>query len=226
MAGTPARKTNWFAIWTSVAVVAVVAVVIGAVVWINNSASAPGEAPQAANINTETGAIVFGDGPDTVSTYVDFMCPFCNQFEQTEGETIKQLVDDGSITLELQPVSILDRLSQGTEFSSRSAAAMYAVAAADPDNAYAFMQAMYANQPAESTPGLTDEQIVQIARDAGVNVTAALEEDITSGTYVKFAKAQQLPDGATGTPSLAVNGALVPVTMDPQADILAHLTGQ
>lgn len=226
MAGTPARKTNWFAIWTSVAVVAVVAVVIGAVVWMNNSASAPGEAPQASNINTETGAIIFGDGPDTVATYVDFMCPYCNQFEQTEGETIKQLVDDGSVTLELHPVAILDRLSQGTEFSSRSAAAMYAVAAADPDNAYAFMQAMYANQPAESSPGLTDEQIIQIARDAGVDVTAGLEEDITSGTYVKFAKAQQLPEGATGTPTLAVNGALVPVTMNPQTDIIANLTGQ
>lgn len=220
---TAERKVNWFAIWVSVAVVVVLVVVAGLVVWMNNSASDPGTVPEASNVDTETGAIVFGDGPDTVETYVDFMCPYCNQFEQAEGETIKELIAGGDITLELHPVAILDRLSSGTEYSSRAAGAMYSVAVADPDNAYAFLEAMYANQPAEQSTGLTDEQIVEIARDAGVDVTAELEESIVSHEYLDFAQAQELPDGSTGTPTLVVNGEVVQVTYDPQADIVARL---
>jgi len=218
-----ARKTNWFAIWISVAVVVVLVGVSALVVWMNNTAAGPGETPQSSNIDVTTGAISIGNGPDTVSTFVDFMCPYCNQFEQAEGAAISGLIDDGSITLHLQPVAILDRLSQGTQYSSRSAAAMYAVAEADPDNALAFMQALYANQPAENSTGLTDEQIIDIARQAGVNVTPDLESTITSDKYLKFAQSQSLPEGATGTPTLLVNGELVQVTGDPQADIVARL---
>ncbi len=225
MAQASAGKTNWFAIWTSVAVVAVIAIVVAIVVAMNNAASSPGVQPESGGINQETGAISFGDGPDTVTTWVDFMCPACNQFEQLEGKTIAGLVDDGSITLEVQPVAILDRFSQGTEYSSRAAAAMYAVAEADPDNAYAFFTALFENQPAEQTPGLTDEELVQVARDAGVDVTTELEDAIISQKFLDFAKSQKLPDGARGTPTLAVNGELVQITGDPQTDIVARLAG-
>lgn len=224
MAKAAAGRTNWFAIWTSVAVVAVVAVVVVLVMVMNNRATDPGVVPNSSGINQETGAIVFGDGPDTVSTWVDFMCPYCGQFEKTEGKTMTQLVDDGKITLEVQPVAILDRLSQGTEFSSRSAAALYAIAEADPDNAYAFIVAMFDKQPKEQSAGLTDEEMVQIAKDAGVNVTPELEKAILDHKFLDFAKSQQLPEGATGTPTLAVNGTLVPVTFDPQTDIVDRLT--
>lgn len=224
MAQSAAGKTNWFAIWISVAVVAVLAIIIFLVAMMNNQATDPGTAPTVSTVDETTGAITFGDGPDTVATWVDFMCPYCGQFEESEGKTITELVDEGKITLEVHPVSILDRLSQGTEYSSRSASAMYAVANADPDNAYAFFRALYDNQPAESSTGLTDEELVQIAKDAGVNVTDALESDILDHTYIDFAKAQTLPDGATGTPTLAINGTLINVTFDPETDIIANLT--
>lgn len=224
MAQASSGRTNWFAIWTSVAVVAVVAVVVVLVMVMNNRATEPGLAPDSSGVNQETGAIVFGDGPDTVSTWVDFMCPYCGQFEQSEGETITELIEEGRITLELHPVAILDRLSQGTQFSSRAASAMYAVAEADPANAYAFLVAMYENQPAEQTAGLTDEEIVQIAKDAGVDVTPELEAAILDQKFLDFAQSQELPEGATGTPTLAINGTVVPVTFDPQTDIVARLT--
>ena len=105
--------------------------------------------PQASNIDAETGAIAVGDGPDQLATYIDFMCPVCGQFEELYGETIEGLVDDGSITLNIHPISILDRASQGTEFSTRSANAMYCVAVADAEASLPFLQAMYANQPEE-----------------------------------------------------------------------------
>jgi protein-disulfide isomerase len=217
------KKTNWFAVWVTVAVLVVVVAVGGLVVWMNTAASAPAVAPSASNIDEETGAIVFGDGEDVVETYVDFMCPICNTFEEAEGERIQELVASGDITFELHPVSILDRASQGTEFSSRSAAAMYSVAAGDPDNAYAFLKAMYENQPAEGSSGLTDEQIVNIAREAGVNVTDELERSILEHEYLDYAKSQELPEGATGTPTLVINGERIQVTFDPEVDLDANL---
>lgn len=222
---TAVRKTNWFAIWVSIAAVVVLVVVTGIVIAINNAASAPGAEPQGSIIDTDAGAVVFGkdDADNVIETYVDFLCPFCNQFEQSEGATIKGLVDDGTAQLRVHPVTILDNNSSPAGYSSRAASAFFAVAIADPDNAYAFMQAMYANQPEERSAGLTSEQIVQIAKSAGVNVTSELEKAITNDTYQSFAQSKGLPSDATGTPHLVINGKAVSVTMDPATDITGNL---
>jgi hypothetical protein len=162
MAQAAAGKRNWFAIWVSVAAVVVVALVIGLVVWMNNISSGPGAQPSSSNINTDTGAISFGSGPDVVDTYVDFMCPICNQFEKTE---VRRSSSSSPTTRSPHPPRVHPRpCVAGTKFSSRSASAMFAVAEADPANAYAFMEAMFQNQPQESSPGLSDDQIVSIAK--------------------------------------------------------------
>jgi protein-disulfide isomerase len=227
---TAVRRTNWFAIWVSVAVVVVLVAVTGLVIWMNAMASAnndPGAVgtatPTSENVDSQTGAITFGSGTNKIDTYIDFMCPYCNQFEQSEGETIKGLVDAGTATLNVHPVTILDKSSQGTRYSSRAASAMYAVAIADPKNAYAFLEAMYANQPQENTTGLTNKQIIDIATKAGVTMTDDLKNAITSNKYMQYASEQELPSGATGTPTLMVNDKLINVTMNPQTDITANL---
>ncbi len=222
---TAGKSTNWFAIWVSVAVVAVVVVAGVAVVWINNSASDPGPVPDAAIVNTETGAISVGDGPDVVATYIDFMCPICNQFEGIYAETLNSLVADGSITLEYHPVAILDRASQGTEYSTRSANALYCVAVAAPEAVTPFISAMYANQPDEGTPGLTDEEIISIASGAGAGDVSSC---ITDRTYDGFVTEQTktIPrdaEGNAGTPTVTVNGERIDLTGDPQADIVDRL---
>jgi protein-disulfide isomerase len=219
---TAVRKTNWFAIWVSVAVVVVIAVVAGLVIWMNNAATA-GNAPtssstakpEASNIDTSTGAISFGTGTNTMDTYIDFMCPICNQFEQTYGEEISSRVADNSITLNIHPIAILDGSSQGTAYSSRAASAMYSVAIADPDKAYAFMQAMYAGQPAENSTGLTNSQIISIAEKAGVNMTDDLKSAINDNKYLNYVQTMTdktpIAPGSTGigTPTIAINGKTI-----------------
>ena len=222
------RKVNWFAIWISVGVVVVLLIIAGVVVWGNSQATAPGEPPQASNIDAETGAIAVGDGPDELATYIDFMCPVCGQFEKTYGKTIEGLVDDGSITLNIHPISILDRASQGTEYSTRSANAMYCVAVADAEASLPFLQAMYENQPEEGSTGLTDDQILAIA--SGVGVTG-IDDCVNNGSYSKYVTAmtEETPvqPGAAGigTPTVLLNGEFVELTGDPQKDLVDALQG-
>jgi len=213
MAAT-ARKTNWFAIWVSVAVVVVLVGVGALVVWMNNSASTPDPVvtPDSAVINSETGAIAVGDGDQTMDTYIDFMCPVCNQFEQAYGEAIQGLVTDGTITLNIHPISILDRASQGTEYSTRAANAMYCVAAADGTAAVPFMQAMFANQPDEGTTGLTDDQILAIAAGVGVTgIDSCVNDGEYSGYVTSMTEKTPVAPGASGigTPTIAINGEVI-----------------
>ena len=181
MAAT-AGKTNWFAIWVSIAVVVVLVAVGALVVWMNNAAVAPEPVvtPDSAVINPDTGAIAVGDGDQSMDTYIDFMCPVCNQFEQAYGEAVQGLVGDGTITLNIHPISILNRLSQGTEYSTRAANAMYCVAAADGTAAVPFMQAMFQNQPEEGSTGLSNEQILAIAAATGVT---GIDACVNDGEY-------------------------------------------
>ncbi len=226
-----ARKVNWFAIGVSIAVV-VVLVGVGVAVWLGNAAAnSAGEAPDSPVVSAETGAIAVGEGPDSVDTYIDFQCPVCAGFEEAYGPTLAQLADEGTITLNIHPIAILDRASQGTAYSTRSANAAYCVAVDEPAAVLPFVQAMFAGQPAEGTPGLTDEEIAAIAEDAGAS--DAVASCIADGTYERFvaAKTRDTPvqEGAAGigTPTIVVNGTTLnnrtDLTGDPQADIVERL---
>ncbi|HWV50410.1 MAG TPA: thioredoxin domain-containing protein [Microbacterium sp.] len=203
-------KTNWFAIWISAAVVVVLVALGGVVVFLNNQATAPGAAPETAGIvNGETGAISFGEGDTTIDTYVDFMCPICGDFEDAYGAALQDAAANDTITLNIHPISILDGASQGTEYSSRAASAMYCVASESPDTALDFFNLLFENQPEENTTGLTDEQLAGFAEQAGAGAAA---DCIADGTYMKFAQdqvEQTPPDpetGRVGTPTVAIDG--------------------
>ena len=226
MMASTARRTNWFAIWVSVAVVVALVLVAVLVVWMNNTANDPGPAPQSATINAETGAIAVGEGEGSMDTYIDFMCPVCNQFEQIYGSAIEGLVADGTITLNVHPISILDRLSQGTDFSTRAANAMYCVAEADGTAALPFMQAMFENQPAEGSAGLSNEEMLAIAADSGVT---GIDACVNDGEYSKFVAAMTdrtpVAPGAQGigTPTIAVNGEVLSTSTLPEPADLGSL---
>lgn len=207
MAAANAQK-NWFAIGVSIVVVVVLVALGGLVFWLNNQATAPGAAPEGDIINSETGAISFGEGDDTVATYIDFMCPVCNQFEQAYGEQLQTGAANDDITLEIHPIAILNHMSQNTDYSSRSAGAMYCVAAEAPDSALDFMALLFENQPTEQSAGLTDDQLSAFADQAGA---AGAADCIADGTYMKFVedRTPETPpnaNGQIGTPTVTING--------------------
>ena len=196
-------KPNWFAIGISIAVVVVLVALGAVVVWLNHQATDAGPAPKGDIINSETGAITFGEGEDVVSTYVDFMCPACNSFEQAYGQQLQDAAASDDLTLEIHPIAILDHLSQGTNYSSRSAAAMYCVAENNSEKALEYLNTLFANQPAEGSTGLTDDQLKQLAEQVGADKAASCIDD---GTYLKYGAAQAQAHEIKGTPTVEING--------------------
>lgn len=156
---------------------------------------------------------------DTVNIvlYVDYQCPYCQEFETTNGDQIQKWVTGGVASVEVHPLAILDNSSKGTKYSTRSANAAACVANFDPDNYLAVNNALFAKQPAEGTSGLTDAEIKKIVGDAGASGkdVASCIQDQTFTTWVaaatKRALAGPLPNSVDtpavkGTPTVLVNG--------------------
>jgi len=163
-----------------------------------------------------------GDVPE-IQVYLDYMCPICGDFEQTNAAGIDEMVAAGDATVVYHPISILDRASQGTEYSTRAASAAAYVADKAPETFPAFHAALFTNQPAENTPGLSDEELAQYAEQAKVpaDVAKAIEDGTareTFGQYVFSAtKEIQQDQGFTGTPYVLVDGTVVSNWNDPSA---------
>lgn len=208
-------NTNWFAIGVSIAVVVVLVALGGLVVFLNNQATSPGATPKANDtFNSETGAITFGDGEDTVAVFVDFQCPICNSFEQQFGAQLEAAAADGRITLEYHPIAILDRYSQGTEYSSRSAGAAVCVAESNPDLYLDYAKVLFENQPEENSSGLTTDQLADFATQVGADDAVSC---ITDETYRKFGVAQAKQHEIGGTPTIDINGERL--NLQDQADM-------
>jgi protein-disulfide isomerase len=156
---------------------------------------------------------------DTVSIriYLDYFCPICNEFETANKSQISGWLKSGAATLEIHPISFLDRSSLGTRYSSRAANAGGCVANYSPDDYWAFTQEMYVKQPAEGTVGLSNAQIISVIKKAGVHNLPAITKCVNTEHFKSWvtdatnrALKGPLPDSnvktVTGTPTVIVNG--------------------
>lgn len=196
-------------------VISAIVVIVGASVLIR---AAQQESEQKAAVNTPAnitdGAFVDGEAsaPVTIRVYSDFLCPVCRQFEEQNAGQIAAWVAEGKVKVEYKPIAILDRLSSD-EYPTRAASAAFAVADAAPSSWVAFHKLLFENQPAENGPGLTDDQLVELAVRAGAE-EAAVRPNIESQKFAGFARKQTEaatsgPDKVTGTPTVLVNGELL-----------------
>ncbi|MDA1360689.1 thioredoxin domain-containing protein [Glycomyces luteolus] len=179
-------------------------------IWMNSKPEYEVNEPSAAV--TDTYAVQIGDGPVEIDLYIDYMCPACNQFESAYAEQIQSWVDDGSVTVNYHPLTILDRLSSGTEYSSRAAAAAVCAADAGEQQFLDYTLALYANQPAENSEGLTDEELIAIGTDdvgLGADWQSCVEDETYRG-WVQEGNANATGEqGVSGTPTAKVNGEVV-----------------
>jgi protein-disulfide isomerase len=175
-----------------------------------------------------------------IQIYYDYLCPNCGLFEERNGDQLRDWIENEAATVEYHPLAIFTSKSQGTEYSLRAANAVACVAENAPDAFFAFHQSLFANQPEENTPGLSDEELVSYAAEAGAT-GSRVETCIESQQFrrwVKDATTRALTGPITGTdveavestPTIIVNGQEFTYTtaFDPNefAQFVARAAGQ
>lgn len=205
-----AARRRTVTIWTSVAVVAVliIAGLIGWGVLAGQQKTAAGTLTTPSVAVDQGTAFSVGTGPVVVDLYEDFMCPICHAFETSTGPTIKQMITDKKVTVRYHPVSILDRSSNGTKYSTRAAGA--AAAAAEDGKFVEYHDVLYANQPEENSDGLSDAKLIDLGKSVGLGDSfATAVTDQTYDTWAGKATDSFSSRGYTGTPTIVVDSKVL-----------------
>jgi protein-disulfide isomerase len=121
-----------------------------------------------------------------IRVYVDYLCTACKEFQDTNGSQMEGWLQSGAATVEIHPVAILTSKSQA--YSQRAANAAACVADTSPDDFWAFNSALFEEQPAEQSTGLTDERITELAERSGV-ASADVTKCIADQRFQKWVNA-------------------------------------
>jgi protein-disulfide isomerase len=161
-----------------------------------------------AGATPEGDGVVTGDGPVRVDAFIDFLCPFCRQFELAAGPALADLVADRLISLAYHPMNFLDQAST-TNYSTRAAAA--SGCAADQGRFIDYAHALFQDQPPEGGPGLTDAELARIGRDLGLP-DPAFASCLSEAPYLDwppYVTARATALGVQATPTVLVAGTVV-----------------
>ena len=216
------RRTR--ALLVTAAVVGVLIVVVAVFTAFQSSRDTTGETatPPAGAVDTYAVPLGQDDAPVEVTIYEDMMCPFCGIFENLSAEKMKEYAASGDVQVRYHVVSFLDRTSEN-RYSTRAANAIAVVLdTAGAEAAVAFHDQLFVNQPAEGGAGLSDEQMIEMAVEAGAtrDVIEGPIADLPFEQWVLNATGEWSDRGFTGTPAVAVNGEEVPFT--DAEDLLAN----
>ena len=147
-----------------------------------------------------------------IIVYVDYQCPICQAFDLPNSAQIRSWVDTGAATLEIRPISFLDRASLN-EYSSRAANAAFCVANFEPDSYFDMHSNLMINQPAEGQEGLDDNELFKVAEQsgAGTNEVKGCIQNKSFADYIEqhtqnVLNTPQQGVTVTGTPTVLVNG--------------------
>lgn len=167
------------------------------------------------------------DGAVAVTEYVDWACPVCKQFEGAYADQILDRVKTGEATLAIQPVSILDRSYQNSRYASRAANAAMCVANFAPDKFLAVQTQFFDNQPQEGSKGLTNAEIAKLVKAGGAtgsDISECLSTErykgwVTKSTQAVVGNPALQGQQGFGTPTILVNGKMVPTLTDVVSEI-------
>lgn len=157
----------------------------------------------------DNSGIPIASGKVQVDAWVDFLCPICKQFETSAQTQLDSMVAANQITLVYHPVAILDRNTDPPGYSTRAGAA--SGCAQDLGKFPEFLKAMYAQQPAEGSAGLSDDQLIQIGGSVGL-IDPTFAKCVRDGKYTNWMSHTTdafSSKGYTGTPTVVVAGKVL-----------------
>jgi protein-disulfide isomerase len=208
-----------------VGLVAVVALVWG-IVSANNSSTVEGVArPEGSDLqggipvgaSLEAGTTNDDVGAGTVNVYLDYTCSYCGQFEEINAADLKTMAQDGTATVIIHPVAILDGSGDYTDFSGQAANAAATVAEYAPAQFLDFNAALFTlwgdavDAAVEAGATAVDEPTV--ADIAATAVSVGVAQDVADrfadrefGDWVAATTRQFGRDGFEGTPTILVDG--------------------
>ncbi|WP_345670451.1 DsbA family protein [Streptomyces similanensis] len=145
-----------------------------------------------------------------VTVYEDLRCPVCEEFETQGGAgALRGMVRSGEVRVEYTLASFLDaRL--GGHGSERAANALRA--ALDAGRFAEYHDVLYAHQPEESVDGYTDAYLLKLAGQVKGLRGKEFDAAVKGMKYRGFVTASERAfdtSGATGTPTMKVNGRIV-----------------
>jgi protein-disulfide isomerase len=200
--------------WLTVAAIAllVISAPIGWAVW---NASRPPSMALPMNVTVDGGLPVSGDGPVQVALYLDFGCARCRDLDAAVAPVLTQLVSEHHITLTWHPLTLFDS-AYTSEYSTRAANAV--ACANDGGHLTAFGEALFTQLPPTGGPGLSDDQMIDIAGNADLNAPAFSQcvRDLRYRDWLTQVGAAADNRGIVAVPGVLVNGRLV----NPSANAL------
>ena len=166
-----------------IAVVVVIALVVGGVLWNRNRDHGGTANEQVLNSNA---ALIIGaaDAKTTIDVFEDFMCPVCKQFEEQSGQAIVSAVDAGRLRVRYHMLNFLNRQSASGSYSSRAAGALQCVGAGENKEVFfKFHSALFADQPKEGGDSdKSNADLAKVAAEQGAN--AVTQKCIADGSKV------------------------------------------
>lgn len=163
-----------------------------------------------------TGAILIGDpnAGTVIETYIDFQCPYCQQWEKSYGTALidRALKPGSDLLVKQYNLAFLGETSAALDPAGASArAASAAACVVDHDGAEAFAtfsRSLFATADPTEPPGqFTAADLTGLAKKAGAS--DATLSCIKDETYVPFVAATTqagFARGVTGTPTVVIDG--------------------
>ncbi|WP_342318345.1 thioredoxin domain-containing protein [Corynebacterium mayonis] len=196
----PNQKSGAGFIWTILAIILIAAVVIGLIFF--NGRTKRDEALSEKMIPVDNLSIEYTEGDPaivlnskngaanavTVDLFEDFSCPHCADLATASDEEMLQKIEAGELSVNLRPMTILDR--QGTEttegHSTRALAAELALAAHDDVPAMWNLRAHLLENQKDVYNRFKNDDFADLARGFGASEEAI--SDIRAGKFIEAAK--------------------------------------
>ncbi|GAA4282929.1 DsbA family protein [Brevibacterium daeguense] len=141
------------------------------------------------------------DAPVVLVVFSDYQCPFCAQWSHETLPLMLEHVEAGDLRIEWRDVNVFGEAS--------TQAARGAYAAALQDGFLEYHEALFADGRPRDAGQLTEEGLVAIAEEVGLDAEQFASDMVSSSTDDAVAKNEKLglDIGAFSTPSFVLGGA-------------------